>query len=198
MLLRRHLIEARVIEYDYTMPQHLILKASFSIAELANISQNFFSLSKLAFDGVIKQKYIFEEESNRVDKLSLMDTIVSFYCQDEVKSSSFLHATLQEYLAAIYLANNGGPNSTTLKKYRYRSNFKNVLAFYVGLLRMINWEVDYSTSNFLQNYGKQILTNKDKYDSLLIKEKKRVQLHVSTFLQRCIYEHNLLKYQLDI
>ena len=199
MLLRRHLIEAKVIKYNYTMPQHLILEADFNISELANISQDFFLLSKLAFDGVIKQKYIFGEESNNVDKLSMMDTIVSFYHRDEVKSSSFLHATLQEYLAAIYLVNNGGPNSTTLKKNRFRSNFENVLAFYVGLLGMINCsEVDNSTSNFLQNYGKRTLNYYDEYDSLLIKEKEHVQLHVFTLLQRCIYEHNSLKYHLDI
>ena len=197
MLLRRHLIEARVIKYNYMMPQHLILEADFDISELANISQDFFSLSKLAFDGVIKQMYIFEEESNSVDKLSMMDTIVSIYRHDEVKSSSFLHATLQEYLAAIYLVNNGGPNSTTLKENLYRSNFENVLAFYVGLLRVINWEVDNSTLDVLQ-YGKRISTFNEKYDPLLIKGKNHVQLHVSTFLQRCIYEHNLLKYQLDI
>ena len=197
MLLRRHLIETKVIKYNYMMPQHFILEADFNISELADISQNFFSLSKLAFDGVIKQKYIFGKESNNVDKLSMMDTIVSFYHHDEVKSSSFLHATLQEYLAAVYLVNNGRPNSTTLKENFYHSNFENVLAFYVGLLRMINWEVDNSTSDVLQ-YGKQILTYKDKYDSLRIKEKNHVQLHVSAFLQRCIYEHNSLKYHLDM
>ena len=197
MLLRRHLIETKVIKYDYIMPQHFILEADFNISELANISQNFFSLSKLAFDGVIKQKYIFEEESNRVDKLSMMDTIVSFYHDDEVKSSSFLHATLQEYLAAIYLVNNGGLNSTTLKENPYHSNFENVLTFYFGLLKVINWEVDNSTLDVLQ-YGKRMLTFNEKYDPLLIKGKNHVQLHVSTFLQRCIYEHNLLKYQLDI
>ena len=196
MLLKRHLIEAKVIKYNYMMPQHLILEADFKIFELANILQDFFSLSKLAFDGVIKQKYIFGEEFNRVDKLSMMDTIVSFYRRDEVKSSSFLHATLQEYLAAIYLVNNGGPNSTTLKKYLYHSNFENVLTFYVGLLRMINWDVDNSTSDVLQNFTR--ISTFDKYDSLLFKEKKHVKLHVSTFLQRCIYEHNSLKYHLDM
>ena len=197
MLLKRHLIEARVIKYNYMMPQHLILEADFNISELANISQDFFSLSKLAFDGVIEQMYIFGEESNSVDKLSMMDSIVSIYRHDEVKSSSFLHATLQEYLAAIYLVNNGGPNSTTLEENLYYSNFGNVLAFYVGLLKMINWEVDDSTSDVLQ-YGKEISIVNDRYDSLLIKEKKHVHLHVYTFLQRCIYEHNSLKYHLDI
>ena len=197
MLLRRHLIEARVIEYNYMMPQHLILEADFNISELANISQDFFSLSKLAFDGVIKQMYIFGEESNSVDKLSMMDTIVSFYRHDEVKSSSFLHATLQEYLAAIYLVNNGGPNSTTLKKNLYCSNFGNVLTFYVGLLRIINLEVDNLTSDALQCIKRT--TFKDKYhDLLLVKEKNHVQLYVYTFLQRCIYEHNSLKYHLDM
>ena len=199
MLLRRHLIEARVIKYNYMMPEHLILEADFNISELANISQDFFSLSKLAFDGVIKQMYIFKEESNRVDKLSMMDTIVSFYRHDEMKSSSFLHATLQEYLAAIYLVNNGGPNSTTLKENLYRSNFENVLAFYVGLLRMLNLEVDTLTSDVLK-YRKRILTLDEKYafDPILINKKNYVQLHVSAFLQCCIYEHNSLKYHLDI
>ena len=185
MLLKRHLVEARVVKYNYMMPQHLILEADFKISELANILQDFFSLSKLAFDGVIKQKYIFGEEFNSVDKLSMIDTIVSFYHRDEVKSSTFLHATLQEYLAAIYLVNNGGPNSTTLKKELDHSNFENVLAFYVGLLRMINWEVDNSTSNFLKSYKS-------------IFPLERSQLHVDTFLQRCIYEHDSLKHHLDM
>ena len=203
MLLRRHLIEAKVIEYDYTMPQHLIQEADFNNSKLANISQNFFLLSKLAFDGVIKQKYIFGKESNIVDKLSMMDTIVSFYYRhNEVKSSSFLHATLQEYLAAIYLVNNGGPNSTTLNKCRYHSNFENVLVFYVGLLRMINWEVDNSTSDVLQYRRAKSVSNYEQYSleysPLLIKEKNYVRLHVSPFLQRCIYEHDSLKYHLDM
>ena len=202
MLLRRHLIEAKVIKYNYKMPQQLILEADFNISELANISQDFFLLSKLAFDGVIKQMYIFGEESNSVDKLSMMDTIVSFYHDDEVKSSSFLHATLQEYFAAIYLVNNGGPNSTTLNKCFYHSNFENVLVFYVGLLRMINWEVDNSTSDVLQYRRAKSVSNYEqyslKYSSFLIKEKNYVRLRVSPFLQRCIYEHDSLKYHLDM
>ena len=183
ILLKRHLIKANMIEYNYPMPEHLILEANFNIYKLANISQDFFSLSKLAFDGVIEQKRIFGKESNSVDKLSMMDTIVSIYCGDEANSSSFLHATLQEYLAAIYLVNNRNEifKFKLASIYHSSTRLEGVLVFYVGLLKIIEMEVDNVTLGILSS------TYMTKYNKLL---------SLTPVLQRCLYEHNALIHNL--
>uniref|UniRef100_A0A1X7T1K2 NACHT domain-containing protein n=1 Tax=Amphimedon queenslandica TaxID=400682 RepID=A0A1X7T1K2_AMPQE len=140
-LLKRHLIDAKVIDINYEMPLHLIQKNDFRNSKLRNIWKNFYYLSKVAFNGVIKQKYNFGKELHDIPKLSMMDTITSFTVFDNRdESSSFIHATLQDYFAAIYLINNPHFmfNEEDLER---NSNLEDVLIFYVGLSKEIDRKI---------------------------------------------------------
>ena len=190
ILLKRHLIDANVTDHDSTMPQHLILEVDFSVPglaenfKLAKVSQKFSSLSKLAFDGVIKRKHIFEKVSNSVDKLSMMDTIFWTFMNDQMNSSSFLHPKLQEYLAAIYLVNNQNEIFTFNNSLTHNPSLKGVLVLYVGLLKIIKKEVDNVTLDILLKYMK------------VYKVPKR--LYLAPVLQHCLYEHDSLIHNLTL
>ena len=157
ILLKRHLIDAKLVDIDYKMPQKLIQESHFKILELdlhvENIWNNFSLLSEVAYKGTIEQQYIFGSELHNVTKLSMMDTIVSFFVFDPDESSSFIHTTLQEYFAAVYLINN--PDVTSIfnsNNLRSNPNLKVVLTFYVGMLKMINREVGSETLAILKQY----------------------------------------------
>uniref|UniRef100_A0A1X7T407 NACHT domain-containing protein n=1 Tax=Amphimedon queenslandica TaxID=400682 RepID=A0A1X7T407_AMPQE len=134
-LLKRHLIDAEVIDINYEMPQNLIQEVDFKNSKLIGIWKDFYYLSKLAYDGVMKQEYIFGKELHDIPKLSMMDTISSYYVFDKDESSSFIHTTLQNYFAAIYFINNPHLMFTETDM-KQNSNLENVLIFYVGLLKI--------------------------------------------------------------
>uniref|UniRef100_A0A1X7TAF6 NACHT domain-containing protein n=1 Tax=Amphimedon queenslandica TaxID=400682 RepID=A0A1X7TAF6_AMPQE len=164
VLLKRHLIDANLTNLTnitYEMPSHLIQKIDFNYPELSDFWKDFYYLSRMAYVGVMKQEYVFGKELRGVSKLSMMDTITSFSGFDKDESSSFIHTTLQEYLAAIYIANN--PDSIfTREDLQQNSNLEVVLTFYVGLLKLIDRKVDYRTMNLIFNHSKNI------FDSNLI------------------------------
>ena len=175
-LLKRHLIDHKVIDVNYEVPPHLIRKIDFNNSELSSIWKHFHYLSKVAYNSVMKQEYVFGKELHNVLKLSMIDTIISFSGFDKDESSSFIHTTLQEYFAAIYLVNN--PDSMFTKNdLEKNSNLEVVLIFYVGLSKHIDREV--GTLDMLKTYS-------DEY-----------HITLSSLLLRCIYENDLLLYNKD-
>ena len=177
VLLKRHLIDHKIIDINYEMPPYLIQKIDFNNSELSSIWECFHYLSKVAYNSVMKQEYVFGKELHNVLKLSMMDTIISFTGFDKDESSSFIHTTLQEYFAAIYLVNN--PDSIFTKNdFEKNSNLEYVLIFYVGLSKYIDREV--GTLDMLKTYSD-------------------IDYHItlSSLLLRCIYENDLLLYNKD-
>ena len=53
----------------------------------------------------MNQAYVFDKEEKY--SFGLMNNIISLSVSKDTSTSSFLHTTLQEYLAAIYIANKG-------------------------------------------------------------------------------------------
>ena len=178
-LLQRHLIDTKVIDIDYEMPPHLICKIDFNNPVLIGTWEDFYYLSKVAYHGVIKQEYIFGKELCDVPKLSMMDTIISFTGFDKDKSSSFIHTTLQDYFAAIYLFNN--PHFMfTENDIKQNSNLEDVFIFYVGLSKYIDREIgtpDMLRINVFHDY---------------VYRSNKIYLGISSLWLRCIYENSLL------
>ena len=89
------------------MPSRLMCQEDFK--HLPEITQKeFWKLTKLAYDGVRTQQYIFNNTmmTDIKDNLGLMNDISGFSVSSGTQyTSSFLHTTLQEYLAALYIAN---------------------------------------------------------------------------------------------
>uniref|UniRef100_A0A1X7THQ2 Uncharacterized protein n=1 Tax=Amphimedon queenslandica TaxID=400682 RepID=A0A1X7THQ2_AMPQE len=104
------------------------------------------------YNKVLKQEYVFGKELHDIPKLSMMDTIISLTGFDKDESSSFIHTTLQEYLAAIYLVNNPDSMFITNEDLEQNSNLEAVLTFYVGLMKFIDREVDNKTIDTIFNH----------------------------------------------
>ncbi|XP_019864464.1 PREDICTED: uncharacterized protein LOC109593808 [Amphimedon queenslandica] len=182
ILLKRHLIDAGLISnQDYKMPQRLMLETDFNSPLLHSIWKNFSLLSKIAYDGVIKQQYIFGKELHSVTKLSMMDTIVNFLVFEKDESSSFLHTTLQEYFAAIYLLNN--KPKIKIKSHEFvelHSNLRVVFIFYVGICKMTGRKLDSTVLHILKQNMTQPTINDDKY------------VEIGSIMLGCLYEDDSL------
>uniref|UniRef100_A0A1X7VRX2 NACHT domain-containing protein n=1 Tax=Amphimedon queenslandica TaxID=400682 RepID=A0A1X7VRX2_AMPQE len=187
ILLKRHLIDAGLIsDLDYDMPQHLMLETDFNDPLLQTVWKNFSRLSKIAYDGVMKQQYIFGKELHNVTKLSMMDTIVNFFVFQKDESSSFLHTTLQEYFAAVYLLNN--KPKIKIKNHEYvelQPNLKTVFIFYVGICKMTGRELVSTVMDILkQNISRP--TNDDDY------------VQIGSIMLGCLYEDDSLLYNIGL
>ena len=179
VLLKRHLIYVELVDRDYSLPERLIVQTDFINPALKSIWKNFTLLSKIAYDGVMKQKYVFGNELHNVTKLSMMDTIVSFSMFDKDESSSFIHTTLQEYFAAIYIANNPKLKlNFTYNDHYDNPNLEVVLTFYVGILKMVEKEVDNITMDILERPFEE--------------DRKNKRLFIDNLLCKYLYEHDSL------
>ena len=183
ILLKRHLLDTRAAKMNSTIPKHVILKSDFNSTDnmtlnLSNYWKSFSYLFKKAYDGVREQKYIFENELINIEKLSMMDTIISFSATDSYESSSFIHTTLQEYFAAIYLINNPKSCNYTYNELENNQNLKVVVTFYTGLLQMIGRKLDSATVSLLLNY--------------VVINYQNEEVKVSQLMLRCLYEHGSL------
>uniref|UniRef100_A0A1X7UWT5 NACHT domain-containing protein n=1 Tax=Amphimedon queenslandica TaxID=400682 RepID=A0A1X7UWT5_AMPQE len=205
VILKRHLIDAEVIDINYEMPSHLIHKIDFTNSELKYIWEDFYNLSRMAYFSVMKQEYTFGKQLHNVSKLSMMDTISSFSGFDKDESSSFIHTTLQDYFAAIYLVNNPHLmfNETDMKK---NSNLENVLIFYAGLLKYIDREIgklnmlrtDVFRSNNIIHVGinpvaKVDLPNIEHLDRVLSELEHFADAEWKSFGLKCGLHYNTLK-----
>ena len=180
VLLKRHLIYDGLINRDYNLPERLIVHTDFVNPVLESIWKNFTNLSEIAYDGVIKQKYVFGNELHNVTKLSMMDTIVSFSIFDKDESSSFIYTTLQEYFAAIYIANNPKLKlNFTYNDHYDNPNLEVVITFYVGILKMVEKEVDNITMDIIKG-------------PTFIEDKRNKRLFIDNLLCKCLYEHDSL------
>ena len=185
VLLKRHLLDVEIItDIDYNMPKQLIHETDFNNSVLANVWKDFYLLSKIAYDGVIKQEYIFGKELYNITKLSMMDTVGNFFAFDKDESSSFLHTTLQEYLAAVHIVNN--KLNITITDHELPLNFKIVLTFYVGINKMIGRKVDTTVLDILKR-------------NMTIQEwDNNKDVDIGSLLIGCLYEDDSLIYKIHL
>ena len=110
-LIRRHLVHNRMITNDYCMPRPLqriedITKlGQLKVHPETSVADQFVKLAKMAYDGLLKQTYVFNCDGD-FDHLGLMKKTKSL---NDISvgpnySFCFLHLTLQEYLSAIHIS----------------------------------------------------------------------------------------------
>ena len=181
IILKRHLIDTGLIScLNYKMPQRLMLATDFNNPLLQSVWKNFSLLSKIAYDGVMNQQYIFGKELHNVTKLSMMDTITNYFSFRKDESSSFLHTTLQEYFAAVYLVNNKPKFTIKNNELDLHPNLKVVLTFYVGICKMTGSELDSTVLDILK-HNMTVSTNDKK-------------IYIGSILLGCLYEDDSLIY----
>ena len=101
VLIRRHLASTRQVPHNFTMPSSL--HCMHNISKLPpQVVPKFCKLAKKAYVGICKNMLVFTDFD---DHLGLMNMSTCLNMLGHEKSSMFFHHTLQEYLAALHIAN---------------------------------------------------------------------------------------------
>ena len=96
-------------------------------------------LCKLAFDGLIEDEMVFQYEEIEESKLlGLMTAFKSFSCVGESITYQFLHLTIQEFLAARWVATHKPPEqqATFFKEHLSDDRFRTMLLFLSGITKL--------------------------------------------------------------
>ena len=102
VLIRRHLVSTNQVPHNFTIPSSL--HCIYDISKLPpQVVPKFLKLAKVAYEGICKDMFVFIDFDE--DHLGLMNTSTRPNMLGHETSSTFLHHTLQEHLAALHIAN---------------------------------------------------------------------------------------------
>ena len=110
-----------------------------SLDQLPECAKKPFSFPcQLAYNGVMEDKIIFTSLPADVNTLSLLQGVESFIGREKAVSHNFLHLSIQELLAAWYIATQL-PASEQVSKFNElfdKSHFSAVFQFYTAITRL--------------------------------------------------------------
>ena len=125
--------------------RHLKLRTQYkdvsieSLDQLPEFAKKPFSvLCRLAYDGVMEDKIIFTSLPIDVNTLSLLQGVESFIGREKAVSHNFIHLSIQELLAAWYIATQL-PASEQVSKFNElfdKSRFSAVFRFYAAITKL--------------------------------------------------------------
>ena len=125
--------------------RHLKLRTQYkdvsieSLDQLPEFAKKPFSvLCRLAYDGVMEDKIIFTSLPADVNTLSLLQGVKSFIGREKAVSHNFIHLSIQELLAAYYIATQL-PASEQVSKFNElfdKSRFSVVFRFYAAVSKL--------------------------------------------------------------
>ena len=125
--------------------RHLKLRTQYkhvsieSLDQLPEFAKKPFSvLCRLAYDGVMEDKIIFTSLPADVNTLSLLQGVESFIGRDKAVAHNFIHLSIQELLAAYYIATQL-PASVQVSKFNElfdKSRFSVVFRFYAAVSKL--------------------------------------------------------------
>ena len=125
--------------------RHLKLRTQYkdvsieSLDQLPEFAKKPFSvLCQLAYDGVMEDKIIFTSLPADVNTLSLLQGVESFIGREKAVSHNFIHLSIQELLAAYFIATQL-PASEQVSKFNElfdKSRFSAVFRFYAAITKL--------------------------------------------------------------
>ena len=125
--------------------RHLKLRAQYkdvsieSLDQLPDVAKKPFSvLCQLAYDGVMEGKIIFTSLPADVNTLSLLQGVESFIGREKAVSHNFIHLSIQELLAAWYIATQL-PASEQVSKFNelfHTSRFSAIFQYYSAITKL--------------------------------------------------------------
>ena len=151
--------------------RHLKLRTQYrdtsieSLEQLPEVAKKPLSvLCQLAYDGVMKDEIIFTSLSPDVNTLSLLRGVESFIGQERAVSYNFIHLSIQELLAAWYIATQL-PVSEQVSKFNMlfdKSRFSAVFRFYAAITKLKMPGIKDVVIHVAKKYESKFRTKEDK------------------------------------
>ena len=125
--------------------RHLKLRTEYkdmsieSLDQLPEVAKKpFIFLCRFAYDGVMKDKIIFASLPADVNTLSLLQGVESFIGREKAVSHNFIHLSIQELLAAWYIATQlpGDEQVSKFNELFHESRFSAIFKFYAAITRL--------------------------------------------------------------
>ena len=167
------------------MQRHLKLRTQYkdvsieSLDHLPEVAKKPFSvLCQLAYDGVMEGKIVFTSLPSHVNTLSLLQGVESFIGREKAVSHNFIHLSIQELLAAWYIATQL-PASEQVSKFNelfHTSRFSTIFQYYSAITKLKTPGIKDVVVNVVKTYRNQ--------GSSIPKEDKVLLLS----LLHCLYE----------
>ena len=148
--------------------RHLKLRTQYKDVIMGSLDQlpefakkPFLALCRLAYDGVMEDKIIFTSLSANVNTLSLLQGVEGFIGQEKVVSHNFLRLSIQELLAASYIATQL-PASEQVSKFNElfnKSRFSAVFRFYAAITKLKTPGIKDVVMNVVKKYSNSSVTS---------------------------------------
>ena len=146
------------------MQRHLKLHTQYkdvsieSLDQLPEVAKKPFSvLCQLAYVGVMEGKIVFTSLPSHVNTLSLLQGVESFIGREKVVSHNFIHLSIQELLAAWYIATQL-PASEQVSKFNelfHTSRFSTIFQFYSAITKLKTPGIKDVVINVVKTYRNQ-------------------------------------------
>ena len=134
----------------------------------ADLHKEFLHLSQIAFEGILNEEVIFHSLPSDFFHFGFLDAVSALYGGGRV-SYSFLHLTLQEFLAAYHISHLGSSGLEVFKQHGKDKRWNVVWRFVAGLTKFEHY--------------------KGHMDSdLFIKSRKGSETEISLFTIQCLFE----------
>ena len=145
--------------------RHLKLRTQYKDASIESLDQlpefakkPFSVLCRLAYDGVMEDKIIFTSLPADVNTFSLLQGVESFIGREKAVSHNFIHLSIQELLAAYYIATQL-PASEQVSKFNElfdKSRFSAVFQFYAAITKLKTPGIIDVVINVVKTYSSKI------------------------------------------
>ena len=119
----------------------------------SHLYQQLKEVGKLAYDGLVEGKVIFEDLPEGCEDLGLLVKHTTLYRRNETSTYNFFHLTMQEYMSAFYISQLPVDQQRTLLVQHGISNV--VWRFVAGLTKMkdIGWDMFSEYVESVRKYG---------------------------------------------
>ena len=159
VLIRRH-VESQ--GQEISMPSSLR-----DISKLSRVASHFFEIIKIAYDGICVNLYVFNELFEDFEHLGLMKRVTRWnIARGRYVTFVFFHRTLQEYLAALHIANKLSSDLNSLKIQLERQDM--IVRFLAGICRNNHHDYCNNLREWLVEFLRQICFDRSRAQLQLV------------------------------